>query len=61
MERPTPKLFLLGAVELRGGEAAEVDRLLVQPKVVALLAYLSLAGAPAASGGTTSARSAGRS
>ena len=46
MDQTPPKLFLLGRVEMRGGDAAEAERLLVQPKVVALLAYLALAGAP---------------
>jgi serine/threonine-protein kinase len=50
MDQSTPKLFLLGRVEMRGGDSAEAERLLVQPKVVALLAYLALAGAPAVPG-----------
>jgi len=38
-------LELLGGVELRGIEADAAERVLVQPKLIALLAYLSLAGA----------------
>jgi DNA-binding SARP family transcriptional activator len=50
MDQSPPKLFLLGRVEMRGGDAAEAERLLVQPKVVALLAYLALAATPEAPG-----------
>jgi DNA-binding SARP family transcriptional activator len=38
-------LELLGGVELRGGDADAAGRVLVQPKLVALLAYLAIAGA----------------
>ena len=38
-------LELLGGVEIRGVERVNTERVLVQPKLVALLAYLSLAGA----------------
>jgi DNA-binding SARP family transcriptional activator len=40
----TLTLELLGGVELRGVEPAAAERVLVQPKLLALLAYLSLAG-----------------
>lgn len=43
--RPRLELDLLGGIALRGLDAAEVDRLLAQPKLVALLAYLAVAGA----------------
>ena len=36
------RLELLGGVELRGAPREEADRVLVQPKLVALLAYLAL-------------------
>jgi DNA-binding SARP family transcriptional activator len=38
----TIDLFLLGGVELKGIEKAAADRLLAQPKVTALLAFLAL-------------------
>ncbi|HXT17662.1 MAG TPA: BTAD domain-containing putative transcriptional regulator [Gemmatimonadaceae bacterium] len=45
---PTPatplSLELLGGIELRGIETAAAERVLVQPKLVALLVYLALAG-----------------
>ncbi|HEX4681431.1 MAG TPA: BTAD domain-containing putative transcriptional regulator [Gemmatimonadaceae bacterium] len=41
----TLTLELLGGVELHGLEPAASERILVQPKLLALLAYLSLAGA----------------
>jgi serine/threonine-protein kinase len=41
------KLDLLGGVDLLGAPRAEADRILVQPKLVALLAYLALSGAKA--------------
>jgi DNA-binding SARP family transcriptional activator len=36
------ELFLLGGIELRGVEAKAADRLLAQPKITALLAFLAL-------------------
>jgi DNA-binding SARP family transcriptional activator len=36
------ELFLLGGIELRGVDAQAADRLLAQPKVAALLAFLAL-------------------
>src|SRR5438876_2900399 len=39
------ELDLLGGIALRGLDAADADRLLAQPKLVALLAYLAVAGA----------------
>jgi DNA-binding SARP family transcriptional activator len=36
------ELFLLGGVELKGIESAAADRLLAQPKIAALLAFLAL-------------------
>jgi DNA-binding SARP family transcriptional activator len=36
------ELFLLGGVELKGIEPAAADRLLAQPKITALLAFLAL-------------------
>src|SRR5262249_14817053 len=41
------KLDLLGRVELHGVPAEEADRILVQPKLVALLSYLALTGSRA--------------
>ncbi len=41
---PPITLELLGGVELRGVDRTEASRLLVQPKAVALLAYLALRG-----------------
>jgi serine/threonine-protein kinase len=41
----TPTLDLLGSVDLHGVDRAEADRLLVQPKLIALLAYLAIVGA----------------
>lgn len=41
----TLTLELLGGVELRGVDSTAADRVLVQPKLVALLAYLAIAGA----------------
>lgn len=43
---PLPSLMLdvLGRVELRGVDREEADRILVQPKLVALLAYLAIMG-----------------
>lgn len=43
-------LHLFRSIELRGGDDGEAARLLVQPKVVGLLAYLALAGVPDAPG-----------
>jgi serine/threonine-protein kinase len=39
----TPRFYLLGGIELRGGLDGGADRLLSQSKAVALLAYLALA------------------
>jgi DNA-binding SARP family transcriptional activator len=36
------ELFLLGGIELRGVDASVADRLLAQPKITALLAFLAL-------------------
>jgi serine/threonine-protein kinase len=48
---PSPrKLYLFGRVDLRGGDQEQTERLLVQPKLVALLAYLALAATPDAPG-----------
>ena len=44
------KLYLLGRVDLRGGDQEQTERLLVQPKLVALLAHLALAATPDAPG-----------
>jgi serine/threonine-protein kinase len=41
----TLTLELLGGVELSGVDSTAADRVLVQPKLVALLAYLAIAGA----------------
>ena len=43
-------LHLFRAIELRGGDEDEGGRVLVQPKLVALLAHLALAGMPDAPG-----------
>jgi serine/threonine-protein kinase len=45
MSAPTLTLELLGGVELLGADDAAAERVIVQPKLVALLAYLALAGA----------------
>jgi serine/threonine-protein kinase len=42
---PSITLELLGGVELRGVDRDAADRLLVQPKLVALLVYLAIRGA----------------
>ncbi len=44
MSTQTIALEVLGGAELRGLERDAADRLLVQPKIVGLLAYLALAG-----------------
>lgn len=41
-QAPAIELLLLGGVELRGLDRAQADRLLAQPKIVALLAVLAL-------------------
>jgi len=43
--KDTIELFLLGGVELRGIERSVADRLLAQPKITALLAFLALSPA----------------
>lgn len=45
MTEPAITLELLGGVELRGPDRGDADRVLVQPKLVALLAYLAIRGA----------------
>ena len=40
------KLYLFGRIELSGGDQEQTERLVVQPKLVALLAYLALHEAP---------------
>jgi serine/threonine-protein kinase len=48
MPTPTWHLSLLGSIDLRGPDAAGAERVLVQPKHVALLAYLAMEGTGAA-------------
>ena len=41
-ERPSHAIYLLGSVELVAPDRAEAERLLIYPKIIALLAYLAV-------------------